>query len=185
MEKIKYLALLRGINVGGNNIIKMDELKKLFENLKFSNVKTYIQSGNIIFYDYENDKIKLTEKIEKALFKKLNNEINAVILTFSEIKEIINKKPKGFGEDREYKYDVMYFVKPLTPKTAIREIKTREGIDNIYVGKNVLYISRLVKNLTKSHLPKIIETPIYKNISIRNWNTTKKIYEIMENNNEN
>ena len=131
MEKNEYLVLLRGINVGGKNIIKMDELKKLFENLKFTNVKTYIQSGNIIFNDYENNKIKLTEKIEKALFKKLNNEINIVILTFSEMKEIINEKPNGFGEDKEYKYDVIYFVKPLEPKTAIKEIKAREGADNI------------------------------------------------------
>ena len=72
MEKIKYLALLRGINVGGKNIIKMDELKKIFEGMKFTDVKTYIQSGNVIFLDYENDQIKIQKKIERSLFKKLN-----------------------------------------------------------------------------------------------------------------
>ena len=60
MDKIKYVALLRGINVGGNNIIKMDELKKIFEEIGFSNVKTYIQTGNVIFDDTEKDKSKLT-----------------------------------------------------------------------------------------------------------------------------
>jgi uncharacterized protein (DUF1697 family) len=74
MEKIKYVVLLRGINVGGNNIIKMNDLKKLFEEMNFSGVKTYIQSGNVLFNDCENDKMKLIKIIEKELFEKLNNK---------------------------------------------------------------------------------------------------------------
>jgi uncharacterized protein (DUF1697 family) len=65
MEKINYVALLRGINVGGNNIIKMNELKILFENMNLSDVQTYIQSGNVIFNDFEKNKLKLGKKIEK------------------------------------------------------------------------------------------------------------------------
>jgi uncharacterized protein (DUF1697 family) len=181
MEKIKYLALLRGINVGGKNIIKMNELKNLFEELDFSGVKTYIQSGNVIFSDYETDKNKLKEIIEKALFKKIKNKINIAILTFKEIKQIVNKKPKGFGEDNENKYDVIYLMEPLGVKEAIKEIKTREGVDKIYEGEKVIYISRSIKYLGKSYFSKILETPIYKNITIRNWNTTKKLYELMGN----
>jgi uncharacterized protein (DUF1697 family) len=181
VEKIKYLVLLRGINVGGNNIIKMKELKKLFEELKYSNVKTYIQSGNVVFDDHEIDKIKIEKTIEKVLFKKLKNKINIVILTFKEVKQIIDKKPKGFGEDNENKYDVIYLMETLTVKDAIKEIKTREGVDKLYEGKKVIYISRSIKYLTKSYFSKILETPIYKDITIRNWNTTQKIYELMEN----
>jgi uncharacterized protein (DUF1697 family) len=184
MEKLKYLALLRGINVGGKNIIKMDELKKIFEEMKFTDVKTYIQSGNVMFLDYENDQIKIQKKIERALFKKLNYKINIGILTFSEINEIVNNKPKGFGEDNENKYDVIYLIKPLEAKDAIKEIKTRDGVDKMFEGKNVLYISRLIKNLSKSYFSKIIDTSIYQNITIRNWNTTKKLYELMGINNE-
>jgi uncharacterized protein (DUF1697 family) len=179
MNKIKYLALLRGINVGGNNIIKMNELKILFEELKFSDVRTYIQSGNVIFNDCEKDKNKLFKIIEKALFKKLSNKINIALLTFSEIEEIINKKPKGFGEDSENKYDVIYLIEPLNVKDAVKEIKVREGVDKMYEGKKIVYISRSIKNLTKSYFSKILETPIYKNITIRNWNTTKKLHELM------
>ncbi|MDR0517236.1 MAG: DUF1697 domain-containing protein [Fibromonadaceae bacterium] len=179
MNKIKYLALLRGINVGGNNIIKMNELKILFEELKFSDVRTYIQSGNVIFNDCEKDKNKLFKIIEKALFKKLSNKINIVLLTFLEIEEIINKKPKGFGEDSENKYDVIYLIEPLNAKDAVKEIKMREGVDKMYEGKKVVYISRSIKNLTKSYFSKILETPIYKSITIRNWNTTKKLHGLM------
>ena len=183
MDKIKYLALLRGINVGGKNIIKMDELKKLFEEMKFINIKTYIQSGNVIFQDYENNKIKIQKKIEKVLYKKLNISINIAIFTFSEIEEIVNKKPKKFGEDIENKYEVIYLIEPLNINEAIKEIKTREGVDKMFKGKNVIYISRLIKNLNKSYFSKIIDTPIYQNITIRNWNTTKKLYELMKNGN--
>jgi uncharacterized protein (DUF1697 family) len=177
---MKYLVLLRGINVGGKNIIKMNELKILFEELNYSNVQTYIQSGNVIFNDYEIDKNKLTEIIEKALSKKLKSKINIALLTLKEIKQIVNKKPKGFGEDDENKYDIIYLIEPLNVKDAIKEIKTREGVDNIYAGEKVIYISRLIKNLNKSYFSKILETSIYKNITIRNWNTTKKLYELME-----
>jgi uncharacterized protein (DUF1697 family) len=181
MENIKYLVLLRGINVGGNNVIKMEELKKVFEELKFTGVKTYIQSGNVIFYDHETNKTILKERIEKTLFKKLQNQVNIVILTLSEIKEIINKKPKDFGENNENKYDVIYLIEPLKAKDTIKEIRTKDGVDKLNEGKKVLYISRPIKDLTKSYFSKILETPIYKNITIRNWNTTTKLYELMNN----
>jgi uncharacterized protein (DUF1697 family) len=176
-----YLALLRGINVGGNNIIKMDDLKKLFEELNFSDVKTYIQSGNILFKDSEKDKIKASKKIEKKLLEKLNNKIDVMILTFSEMKKIINEKPDKFGEENEkYKYDIMFLLDPLTAKEAVKEIKIRDGVDEIYGGNKIIYFKRLIEKITKSYISKIVGTPIYQKITIRNWNTTKKLYELMD-----
>jgi uncharacterized protein (DUF1697 family) len=177
----KYAALLRGINVGGRNIIKMDKLKALFEEMNFSGVKTYIQSGNVIFYDTENNKSKTKETIEKKLFDELKDKINIVLLSPDEMDEIINTKPDNFGEDNaNYKYDVIYLIEPLTAKDAIKEFDPRENVDKIYMGKNVLYMSRLKKELTKSRISKIIESKIYSKLTMRNWNTTKKLYEIMK-----
>jgi uncharacterized protein (DUF1697 family) len=183
VEKIDYLALLRGINVGGNNIIKMDNLKKLFEEIKFSDVKTYIQSGNVLFNDSEKDKMKLSVKIEKALLEKINSKIDVMILTFSEMKKIINEKPDKFGEEMEkFRYDAMFLLEPLTSKEAIKEIKTRDGVDEMYEGHRIIYFKRLIAKITKTHINKIVGTPIYQKITIRNWNTTKKLYELMEGN---
>jgi uncharacterized protein (DUF1697 family) len=180
MDKIKYVGLLRGINVGGNNIIKMDELRKMFEEMGFSNVKTYIQTGNVIFEDVEKNKSKLIEKIEAKLLKETKNNITIVLLTFFEIKEIIQKKPENYGDDNEkYKCDVIFLIEPLTAKEAIVEFNPREGVDEIYKGKNVLYHSFLKEKSTKSHFSKIVESKIYPKISIRNWNTTRKLYELM------
>jgi uncharacterized protein (DUF1697 family) len=181
INKMDYLALLRGINVGGNNIIKMNYLKRLFEELNFSDVKTYIQSGNILFKDFESDRIKVSEKIKKALLEKLDNKIDVMILTFSDMKKIVNEKPDKFGEENEkYRYDIMFLLDPLTAKEAVKEIKTRDGVDEIYEGNKIIYFQRLIGKITKSHISKIVGTPIYQKITIRNWNTTKKLYELME-----
>jgi uncharacterized protein (DUF1697 family) len=179
MEKICYLALLRGINVGGKNIIKMIELTQAFEELHFSEVKTYIQSGNVVFKTAETDISKLIKKIQKTLLKKFDAAINVALLTCADMDEVIHNKPKKFGEDTNHKYDVIYLMPPLQGKEAIKEIKTRDGVDTIHSGKRVFYISRLVSQLSKSYFAKLLETSIYKDITIRNWNTTKKLYELM------
>jgi uncharacterized protein (DUF1697 family) len=71
-------------------------------------------------------------------------------------------------------------VEPLAAKDAIREIKARDGVDKIYEGEKVIYMSCLISERTKSYISKIVETTIYKDISIRNWNTTEKLYELMK-----
>jgi uncharacterized protein (DUF1697 family) len=178
---MNYLALLRGINVGGSNIIKMDDLKKLFEELNFSDVRTYIQSGNVLFNDSEKDIKKLSKRIEKALLEKVNNKIDVMILTFYEMEKIIKEKPDKFGEEKEkFKYDVLFLLEPLMVKEAIKEIKTRDGVDEIYGGNKTIYLKRLIEKITKSYISRIVGTPIYQKITIRNWNTTKKLYELME-----
>ncbi|MDR1509675.1 MAG: DUF1697 domain-containing protein [Synergistaceae bacterium] len=185
MKKIKYVALLRGINAGGNNIIKMNELKILFEKLNLSDVQTYIQCGNVIFNDSEKDKLELIEKIENKLYEILDNEIKVSLLTLSEMEEIITMKPHKYGEENEkYKYDVIFLIEPLTAKEAMKEVQARDGVDEVYEGNKVLYFKRLKEKITKTYLTKIIGTPIYKNMTLRNWNTTGKVFELMERNNK-
>ena len=98
--------------------------------------------------------------------------------------EIINKKPYKYGEENEkYKYDMIFLIEPLTTKEAMKEIKIKEGVDEVYEGNRVLYFKRLKEKITKTYLTKIIGTPIYKYMTLRNWNTTEKLFELMKNNN--
>jgi uncharacterized protein (DUF1697 family) len=111
MEKIDYLVLLRGLNIGGKNTIKMNELKNILEENGFTDVKTYIQSGNFLFKDKLNDKIKLREKIEKIVFDEFKIKINVLVLILSDIKNVVNNVPQGFGDENEkYKYDVIFLI---------------------------------------------------------------------------
>jgi uncharacterized protein (DUF1697 family) len=107
MKKINYLALLRGINVGGKNVIKMDFLKKIFEKMGFNDVKTYIQSENVLFNDIEINKEKLARKIEETLLKNTNYKIMVLVITLSEFEDIIKDIPKDFENNtKKYTYDV-------------------------------------------------------------------------------
>src|SRR5580765_3914497 len=101
MKNTQYLAWLRGINVGGKNLIKMSDLKACFEELGFSNVLTYIQSGNILFQSGEKDKTALTNNIEKGLSKKFDYLSRLVIISRKELSEIVHEAPRGFGKDLE------------------------------------------------------------------------------------
>jgi uncharacterized protein (DUF1697 family) len=182
MSENKYLALLRGINVGGNNIIKMTDLKSCFEKLGFNNVLTYIQSGNVVFTSDIKDKNKLTKKIEHALTERFNYKALVVVITHRELKKVIDEAPHGFGKDADaFRYDVLFVKEPSRPDDTMKVISTREGVDRAYAGKSVLYFSRLISKASQSRLTKIVALPVYKNITIRNWNTTTKLLALMEN----
>jgi uncharacterized protein (DUF1697 family) len=183
---IQYLALLRGINVGGKNIIKMADLKASFEAMGLSNVMTYIQSGNVLFQSAEKDKPALTERIERELSSQFNFEARIVTVAHKELASIVCEAPHGFGKDGEsYRYDVIFLKEPLTPKEAMKSVSTKAGVDTAHAGRQVLYFSRLIAKASQSHLTKIIGLPVYQNMTIRNWNTTTKLLGLMEGKNGN
>lgn len=178
---MRYIALLRGINVGGNNIIKMVDLKKSFEEMGFEDVKTYIQSGNVLFDMAEIDSIKLEEKIEKALSEKFNYSSKIVIVSETELKQIVENAPKDFGVfAQDYRYDVLFLKSPLTSEMALESITAREGVDTVNAGNGVLYFSRLISKSGQSYLDKLVGTALYKQMTIRNWNTTSKLLALCE-----
>ena len=181
MKNNQYLVLLRGINVGGNNIIKMVDLKASFEVMGLTNVLTYIQSGNVVFQSDEKDKAVLTTKLEKGLSKRFNFVAKVVVISQKELAAIVKSAPEGFGkEEKKFRYDVIFLKEPLTPKAAMESVKVREGVDTAYAGKQALYFSRLISRAAQSYLTKIIGMPVYQNMTIRNWNTTTKLLSLME-----
>ena len=185
MIETQYLVLLRGINVGGNNIIKMADLKACFENMGFGDVVTYIQSGNVVFKAAEKDKAKLTTKIEGVLSERFSYKSRIVTVTHKELTEVVDGAPKGFGKNLDkYRCDVIFLKEPLTVKEAMKNVRVKEGVDNAFAGKTVLYFSRLTSRASQSYLTKIITLPMYQNMTIRNWNTTTKLLALMEAGNE-
>jgi uncharacterized protein (DUF1697 family) len=177
----QYVALLRGINVGGKNLIKMVELKACFEALGFQDVRTYIQSGNVLFSADEVDQARLAGQIEEALSRTFNYPSPVVVRSYKEMKAIITHAPKDFGRDpAAYRYDVIFLKEPLSAAEAMQSITTKEGVDQVYTGIGVLYFSRLISKATQSRLSRIVGRPVYQNMTIRNWNTTTKLLEMME-----
>lgn len=177
----QYVALLRGINVGGKNLIKMTALKACFETLGFQNVRTYIQSGNVLFNAAEIDQARLADQIEAALSKAFNYNSSVVVRSEKEMKAIVAHAPKDFGSDpTTYRYNVIFLIEPLTSADAMQSVTTKEGVDQAFAGDGVLYFSNLISKATQSHLSRIITKPVYQSMTIRNWNTTTKLLNMME-----
>ena len=176
-----YLALLRGINVGGNNIIKMADLRECFEQMSFDDVRTYIQSGNVLFDIPKTKPETLEVKIEKALKKRFGYNGIVVVISDKELEAIVNEVPKGFGAKPEkYRCDVLFLKRPMKAVTAAKEITLNEKIDTMHVGKHAIYFSRLADKASTSRLSKLASQPIYQHITIRNWNTTSKLLAMIK-----
>jgi uncharacterized protein (DUF1697 family) len=180
MSENRYVALLRGINVGGNNLIKMLDLRTNFAGMGFTQVETYIQSGNVVFSSRQKNKTKLTATIEKALSDAFSYQSRVVVISGRELERVVAQAPKGFGQDPTlYRYDVLFVREPLTTSEALAEVPTKPGVDTVHAGDHALYFRRLVSKAAQSHLPKFVQRPAYKNITVRNWNTTMKLLEMV------
>jgi uncharacterized protein (DUF1697 family) len=177
---VKYVALLRGIKVGGNNVIRMDALRAAFEELGFENVSTFIASGNVLFEAKRASKATLTETIERALSEAFGYDSKIVVVSGDDLATVIAEAPPGFGSDPEtYRYDVIFVKRPATAEAALAEVETAPGVDEVRAGTNALYFWRVAKLASRSRLSKIIGKPVYKSLTIRNWNTTKRLAELI------
>ncbi len=177
-----HIALIRGVNVGGKNKVLMASLRECLEEGGFSNVSTYLASGNVILESDKNTN-EISAQIEEALSEnfELDDEIvRVLVLTHDQFKAVVDNKPAGFGEQpKEYHSDAIFLIE-LDSVQAMSVFKPREGVDKVWSGDGVIYSQRLSAQLTKSRLSRIIKTPEYKFMTIRSWNTTTKLLEKAE-----
>ena len=176
-----YVALLRGINVGGSNLIRMPALKACFEAQGLCDVATYIQSGNVLFKAGRSNELRLTRLIEEALSETFAYESRVVVRSFEQLKAVVEKAPEGFGtRPAAYRYDVVFLKEPLTAVEAMKSVATNPAVDRVYPGDGVLYSSRLISKAAQSHMSRVVSKPAYKNMTVRNWNTTGRLLELMQ-----
>ena len=177
----RFVALLRGINVGGNNLIRMPALQACFEEHGFLDVVTYIQSGNVVFSSQGSTQGELTERIERMLEATFAYDATVVLRSLRQMRSVVAGAPAGFGEDAERSRDDVIFLKPpLTAREAMRWVSPKDGVDRVVAGTGVLYSSRVSSRASESRLSRIVSTPVYGNLTIRNWNTTVKLLRLLE-----
>ena len=176
-----HVALLRGINVGGKNLIPMTALKACFEDQGYIDVATLIQSGNVVFTSRGVPAAELVERIERMLSDTFGYDASVVLRTKAQMRRIVDRAPAGFGaQPARFRYDVIFLKPGLTPAAAMRTFTPREGVDQVWAGAAVVYASRLTSRASQSRLSKIASTPEYRLMTIRNWNTTTKITALMD-----
>jgi len=173
---MKYIALLRGINVGGNKRVEMKRLKILFASLGYTNVATYINSGNIIF-ESNNDQTAVYKEVERGLKNEFKFAIPTLVKTELEMRQIANAIPNNWHNDSSYKTDVAYLFEVIDGKETLDELPIKkEYLDVIYVkGAIIWHVAR--KNYNKSQLNKLIAHKYYQLMTVRNINTARYLAE--------
>lgn len=178
----RYLALLRGINVGGRNIIAKDDLKMCFEQLNLQKVSTYIQSGNVLFRSNARNVVNLRRRIESALAAEFNYDAQVVVFSYRQYALEIDAAPKSWGIDDSRKHNALFLIGPQKPTDVIAQLpELKKQFETVGMGNHSLFWSASKKYLGQTTMMKLASLPIYKQMTVRNANTTRKLLTLLEN----
>ena len=179
MGTSSYVALLRGINVGGRNKVAMRDLRAAFQADGYQSVATYIQSGNVLF-TADATQNELETRIETMLERRLGVPLVVVVRGHHQLRRVVDRAPEGFGAAPDTYYsDVLFLKAPLTSAQAMRVVELRDGVDEAWRGSGVLYFQRLSSRRSQSRMSKIVGKPEYQQMTIRSWATTTKLLALL------
>lgn len=180
---MKYIVLLRGVNISGKNKVPMPKLKQLLEENNYQNVSTYLNSGNIIIESNINNKELIVENISKIIEANFNIKIPIYIMTVSELEDILNNSPSWWGTTNKEIYDNLIFIIPPTTYEEVYNTigSPKEDIDQIEEYHNTIFWSFVLKDYRKSTWwIKTASTSITTKITIRTANTMKKLLQLSQ-----
>jgi uncharacterized protein (DUF1697 family) len=171
-----FVALLRGINVGGKNKVEMPKLKAAFQTMGFEDVLTYINTGNVIFKTAGGVN---NLKIEKILEKTFGFNIKVILREKKHIDSLCKKIPENWLNDDSQKTDVLFLSEEFDSKKTLNLIKVNLEVDNLqYLSGSIVWNVKR-EDYAKSGMKKFIGTEVYKNMTARNVNTVRKLGELM------
>jgi len=175
---LRYVALLRGINVGGNTLIKMAALKECVEAIGHADVRTYIASGNVLFESKERSGAKLDAQFERAIESTFGLPVRVVVRSGTEIQRIVERVPKEWIGAADLRVTVAFLLRGLDARTVARGLMPKEGIDELVTAPGAVLFATQRDALTRTGL-KLVGTPTYKQMTLRNLNTTLKLAELV------
>lgn len=178
----KYIALLRGVNVSGKNKISMPALKLAFEENGFLNVRTYINSGNVIFSSDIQNRSEITNQCETIIVDKFNAHIPVLVLSPNELSDILENAPDWWDTEDKEIYDNTIFVIPPTTAGEVYDVigEAKPEYEQVENYQNVIFWSFTRKYYSKTQWIKTASTSINNKVTIRNANTTRKLLELAE-----
>jgi uncharacterized protein (DUF1697 family) len=173
--------LLRGINVGGRNRVPMADLRRAVEDLGYADVRTFIQSGNVLF-GASGDADAVASTLETMLrhLQLDSDEIMVRVLDRDQLASIVDGAPHGFGGQPDvYKYDVA-FLKGVMGNEVVSRVRLNAEVDAVWARPDAVYYRRLTSKLSQSRMSRIVSSPVYRYMTMRNWNTTTKLLALMD-----
>jgi len=173
------IALLRGVNVGGNNAIAMPELKSAFEKSGFQRVRTYINSGNVIFESGCEDEGAIREACEAAIACAFGLPVPVAVLSAEALADALAHAPAWWGADAESKHNAIFVMPPATAESVAGEVGAiKPEYESVASHGRVIFWSAPLKTFSRTRWSKIVGTPAYSRVTIRNANTAKKLLEL-------
>jgi len=177
---MKYIALLRGINVGGKSRVAMSELRACFESLGFTNVSTYINSGNVLFETKKSDKAKLVQKCEAAIETMTGFHVICSVISADELKTAMAHAPKWWGIDKESTNNAIFVIAPATTAQIMQEVgESKPEYEKVLAHEPIIFWTAPVKTFSRTRYKNIVGTNAYQSVTIRNANTARKLLELV------
>ena len=173
-----YVAFLRGINVGGKAIVSMAVIKEALADLGLADVRTYINSGNVIFSTRASNAQKLGARIEKALDERSGMPIKVLVVDHKVLKSVVDAIPRGWVDDKTMRTYVLLLWKELDDPKILGRLPVRPGVDNVRYAPGAVIWQVDRKDIAKSRMNRIVGTPDYKQITVRSANTMRKLNEL-------
>jgi uncharacterized protein (DUF1697 family) len=175
-----FVALLRAVNVGGNNIISMRALKESFEGMGFKQVSTYINSGNVIFTTRETDARKLERKIEQMLVKDFELEGKVVVRSLAEMARLVGSLPSSWDGDSSWRYNVIFLRHTIDSEKILEELTAKGDYEQICYRPGTVLWSAQASEINRTNMQKLSSRKIFRDMTVRNLNTTKKLHTLMK-----
>ncbi len=173
-----YVAFLRGVNVGGKSIVSMAAIKEALVALGLSDVRTYINSGNVIFSTRASDVQRLTGRIEKALEQHTGMAIKVLLTDHKTLKKMVDAIPRNWVDDKTMRTYVLLLWKELDDRGILDRLPIKPGVDELKYtpGAVVWRVDR--EDVGRSQMNRIVGRPLYKKITIRSANTMRKLNDL-------
>ena len=177
----RYIALLRGINVGGKNKIAMPALRAAFEKTGFSNVSTYINSGNVLFSAEDSRLPALAQTCEAAILTAFGLAITVCVISADALAEALAHAPNWWDQDPACKHNAIFAIPPASTEEILLDIgQIKPEYEKLAAHGQVIFWSAPLETFSRTRLSKVVSAPAYQSVTIRNANTAKKLAQLAE-----
>ncbi len=178
---IRYILLLRGINVGGNSTVPMPELKRILEAAGFTDVITYINSGNVLFSSLEPDAQAIKRICESKIRERFGLSLNAMVIPVDDFREAMAHAPDWWGKDPESKHNALFVIPPRSVAEVFAEVgASKPDYEQVAHHGQLVFWSAPLKSFSHTRWSTIVGTAIYADITIRNRNTALKLLQLAD-----
>jgi uncharacterized protein (DUF1697 family) len=176
---VRYVALLRGINVGGKTLIKMADLRTCAEELGLDGVATFIASGNLLFESPERSAAKLEARVERAIEERFELPVKVVVLNRAAYARIVKAIPKAWLGDQTLRANVAFARRGTNTKEVVRKLQPDPAVEEVKAVDGAILWATKRDAVNRSVMRKLIGGAAYKELTVRNLNTTLKLQELL------